>query len=100
VRYDKDEVWQYNDQDTAYIGERSARWINAEAKDVVRGRILCRVTFGPSDEGPVENDFGQSLLLQYEVDFMNADFARTNHPDFVVYDRRQALRAAGFRPAR
>ncbi len=83
LRYDKDDVWDYSDQDHAYIGKRSAQWINAETKDVTPGRILCRVQFTPADQRPTDNDFAQSMLLQYEVQFMNDEFARHNHPDFA-----------------
>ncbi|MFD7408756.1 phosphatidylserine/phosphatidylglycerophosphate/cardiolipin synthase family protein [Streptomyces sp. NPDC059866] len=81
LKYDRDEVWNYSDQDSVYIGKLSAERINAETTTAVLGVIRCRVKILPLDEGP--NDPGPSMVLQFECMFLNDRFARGNHPDFV-----------------
>ncbi|MBZ9644754.1 phosphatidylserine/phosphatidylglycerophosphate/cardiolipin synthase family protein [Streptomyces sp. PSKA30] len=81
LRYDRDEVWEYSDQDSVYIGKLSAERINAETTTAVSGIIRCRVKILPLDEGP--HDPGPSMVLGFECLFLNDKFARGNHPDFV-----------------
>lgn len=79
--FDADDVWQYSTHASAYIGAATAKAISDRAQDVLHGRVLCRVAFTPMDSKP--SDSSDSMLLEYEIDFMNADFARANHPDFA-----------------
>jgi len=81
LKYDKDEVWDYSDQDSVYIGKLSAERIDAETKTALPGIIRCRVKILPLDEGP--HDPGPSMVLGFECLFLNAKFARGNHPKFV-----------------
>ena len=55
--------------------------IGARAGAIVPGRIGCRVAFTPLGSRPGAST--DSMLLEREVDFMNAAFARANHPDFA-----------------
>lgn len=78
---DRDDVWDYGDHATAYVGPATAKAISARASDIVHGRIVCRVAFTPLGSRPGAST--DSMLLEREVDFMNAAFARANHPDFA-----------------
>ena len=78
---DRDDVWDYGDHATAYVGPATAKAISDRASDVVHGRIVCRVAFTPLGSRPGAST--DSMLLEREVDFMNAAFARANHPDFA-----------------
>ena len=80
LKYDKDEVLEYSDQDAVYIGEKTARFIDRRVRDVKKGKILCRVQIIPRSEAPDPTINGNfpSLLLQYECAFMNSTFAKHN----------------------
>lgn len=81
LRYDRDEVWDYSDQDTVYIGKLTAERIDKEVETGTFGRIGCRIKILPLDYGPHVDS--PSLYLQYECMFVNAEFAKHNHPYFV-----------------
>jgi phosphatidylserine/phosphatidylglycerophosphate/cardiolipin synthase-like enzyme len=86
LKYDDERpLVEYSDQDSAYIGRKTAEAIDTRIKDVARGRILCRVQIIPMHQQPDKYNDSQTFLLQYECDFMNAEFAKNNHPDFVEY---------------
>jgi hypothetical protein len=80
LKYDKDEVFEYSDQDSVYIGQESADYINSRVYDIKKGEILCRVQIIPVDEAPDPDINGSypSLLLKYECNFINAEFAKHN----------------------
>ncbi|MFD0268612.1 phosphatidylserine/phosphatidylglycerophosphate/cardiolipin synthase family protein [Streptomyces sp. NPDC127106] len=81
LKNDKDEVWDYSDQDSVYIGKSSAERINAETRIAVSGIIRCRVKILPLDESP--HGPGPQMLLGFECLFLNETFARNNHHLFV-----------------
>jgi phosphatidylserine/phosphatidylglycerophosphate/cardiolipin synthase-like enzyme len=86
AKYDTDSVFEYSDQDTAYIGKRTAEAIDREITDIMPGRIKCRIQIIPLYEGPDDsNQKFDNMLLTWECTFMNGEFAKNNHPDFVVY---------------
>ena len=79
---DLDDTWEYSTHAAAYIGDATARTIDAGIRDVVHARVLCRVAFAPlADRSPPPGV--DSMVLEYEVDLMNGAFAKANHPDFV-----------------
>lgn len=86
----------YTDCESAYIGEKSAEYIDRNVADVAPGRILCRVKVAPIGKGrekpPSDSDQETTFLLEYECMFMNSAFAKANHHAFVKYTG-----AAGFR---
>jgi phosphatidylserine/phosphatidylglycerophosphate/cardiolipin synthase-like enzyme len=83
---DTDDVFEYTDQDAVYIGRATAEAIDRQLRDVATGRILCRVQIIPVVESPdsINVNF-PTLLLEHEVQFMNASFARSNHPNFYQF---------------
>ncbi len=81
LRYDRDEVFEYSDQDVVYIGAKTAELLNARTTTAMLGVVRCRVKILPLDEGPEEP--GPSMLLTFEVQLLNDTFARDNHPAFV-----------------
>lgn len=80
LKYDRDEVFEYSDQDAVYIGKKSAEFIDRRVDDIKKGRIVCRAQIVPVSESPDpdKEGFFPSLLLEYECAFMNADFAKHN----------------------
>jgi phosphatidylserine/phosphatidylglycerophosphate/cardiolipin synthase-like enzyme len=85
VKNDKDEVWEYSDQSAVYIGKKTAEFIDAEINDIAPARIVCRVQVIPEGQKPDRTDESKSFLLQHNLTFMNAAFAKANHPDFQEY---------------
>lgn len=86
LKYDRDDVRDYSDQDTAYIGKKSAEFIDRNVKDVAPGVILCRVQIIPLDEAPDErNSKFPSILFKQRVTFMNERFAVANRPDILPW---------------
>lgn len=80
LRYDKDDVYEYCDQEVVYIGAETAKRINSEiTTDLTYGRILCRVQIVPLDEGPdpSNGDF-ESFVLEYGVAFIEEAMAKNN----------------------
>jgi len=79
LKYDKDEVWGYSDQDTVYVGAKTAKYIDDRVKTVERGRIVCRVQLVPLNEGPDPDNINfPSMVLDYECLYINAKFAKHN----------------------
>jgi len=78
---DEDDVWTWSTHAAAYVGAATAQKISSRTSDVIHGRVLCRVAFTPLGRTPSEES--AALLLEHELDFMNADFARANHPDLA-----------------
>lgn len=86
LRDDRDDVWRYSDQESVYIGRKSAALIDSRVRDVKLGRILCRIQIIPVDEGPDDsNTQFDTMLLSHEVLFWNARMAQHNHPFFALY---------------
>jgi hypothetical protein len=86
----------YTDCESAYIGKKSAEYIDRYTNDIAKGRILCRVKVekitkagGPP---PIDADSETTFLLEYPCIFMNGEFAKANHQEFIEYKG-----AAGFR---
>ncbi|MDX1501175.1 MAG: phospholipase D-like domain-containing protein [Thermoanaerobaculia bacterium] len=83
---DRDDIWKYSDQASAYIGRKSAELMDRRIRDVKLGRILCRIQILPVDEGPDDsNSRFDSMVLSHELLFWNARMAEHNHPNFVLY---------------
>lgn len=82
LRYDRDEVYEYSDQEAAYIGARSARLINeAITADIAEARVRCRVQLVPLGEGPdPDNESFDSFVLSYELAFIEETLAKRNLP--------------------
>jgi len=79
TKNDLDEVYEYSDQSSAYIGAASARYIDQRVRDVAPGRVICRVQLVPLTDGPDPLNINYpSFRLEYECAFMNARFARAN----------------------
>ena len=84
LRYDRDEVYEYSDQEAVYIGADTARAINSEiTTDVAQGLIVCRVQVVPLHEGPDPNNVAHdSFILQLPVMFLEEEHARSDLEDF------------------
>jgi phosphatidylserine/phosphatidylglycerophosphate/cardiolipin synthase-like enzyme len=77
LKNDKDDVFEYNDQASVYIGKKTAEAIDRRIKGLAEGSILCRVQFVPLGDWPDDTNVKfPSLLLVYDLKFINADFAK------------------------
>jgi hypothetical protein len=79
----------YTDCESAYIGQKSAEYIDRYVADIAPGRILCRVKVAPITKAgevpPADADEETTFLLEYTCTFMNSTFAKANHHAFVKY---------------
>jgi len=84
LRYDRDEVYEYSDQEAVYIGADTARAINSEiTTDIAHGLIVCRVQVVPMHEGPDPNNVAHdSFVLELPVMFLEEELAKSDLEDF------------------
>jgi hypothetical protein len=81
LRYDRDEVYEYSDQEVVYIGAETARAIDREiVVDIAHALIVCRVQVVPMHEGPdPDNGRHDSFVLELPVTFVREALLRSNY---------------------
>lgn len=81
LRYDRDEVYEYSDQEVVYIGAATARAIDAAITvDLAHALIICRVQVVPMHEGPdPDNGRHDSFVLEEPVTFVKEALLRSNY---------------------
>ncbi len=83
LRYDKDEVYEYSDQEVVYVGVDSARAIDREiTTDIAHAKVVCRVQIVPMHDGPDPLNTYENFVLELPVQIMEERLVKSDLEDF------------------